>query len=337
MHKDRIPEVFRQLQLEDCIQQSDILKTKDGFYMVYKSLSEILEGKGIYEVPDSEGFRIACRNFFDDWYLYAVPNRQDYTYSLLKLREQEHDAQGETPADGDTPGVTISFISFAAATLMNCLADDSDENRQRLNREINRVVAYRGQSHHKALKQYFINPRSEASYLIAMLYMHHIAAMAENGVLDVPEHYSGIVKEIMKGKHSPKICRVPEFIDSLNRRAGRVVCDHRRIYIQNRENPDAYECLAILATHTGNTSVYSFAAEVLFHARFLVAPAKMRIPILGRSVYDSAIRADMSIGDTELQGYTPYYKDSSRIVQEQCLLHRDKGNIVNINGSPKYI
>ena len=55
-----------------------------------------------------------------------------------------------------------------------------------------------------------------------------------------------------------------------------------------------------------------------------MAPAKIKIPFLGKSVYDSAIRADMSIGDTELQGYTPYYRENSRIVQEQYRYHKDK-------------
>ena len=330
MYKERIPEIFRYLQSEGCIEQSHVLKTGDGFYMAYKSLSDILEGRGIYEVPNSEGVRIACRNFFDDWFLYAVPNAHDYTYSLLKLREQEHDAKGDVPADGDTPGVTISFISFACEVLLNCLANPTDENRQRLNREINRVVAYGGQSHHKALKRYFMNPKSEASYLIAALYMKHIASFSENGCLAVPDHYREIVKHIADGGSSKKHSRVPRFIDSINHKAGRMVCDHEQIYIQNRDNPDAYECAAILATHTGNTSVYSFAAEVLFHARFLVALAKIKIPFLGKSIYGSAIRADLSIGDTELQGYTPYYRENSCIVKEQYRCHTDKEHVENI-------
>ena len=330
MYREKIPEVFRYLQSEGCIKGSDVLKTGDGFYMVYKSISDILEGRGIYEVPDSDGNRIACHNFFDDWFLYGIPNGCDYTYSLLKLREQEHDAQGAAPADGDTPGVTISFIAFDCDVLLNCLTDSTDANRQRLSREINRVVAYRGQSHHRALKQYFANPKSEGSYLVAVLYMKHIAAFAENGCVAVPDHYKEIMGQIAAGRGSAKLERVPRFIDTNNQQAGRVVCDHEYIYIQNRENPDAYGGAAILATHTGNTSVYSFAAEVLFHARFLVAPAKIRIPFLGKSVYDSAIRADMSIGDTELQGITPYYRESSRIVQEQYRCHKDKEHMETI-------
>ena len=52
---------------------------------------------------------------------------------------------------------------------------------------------------------------------------------------------------------------------------------------------------------------------------------------MGSSVYDSAIRADMSIGDTELQGWTPYYRENSRIVQEQFRYHKGKDFTENIN------
>ena len=94
------------------IETSDILKTLDGFSMVSKSIADILASKGILDFPDSDGERLACNKFFDDWFLYGVFQKNDATYSLLKLREQEHDTEDGSPADGDTPGVTISFISF---------------------------------------------------------------------------------------------------------------------------------------------------------------------------------------------------------------------------------
>ena len=324
MEKYDIPAVFRRLQSEGLLTDADIMRTKDGFALAYRSLADILARHRIHDFPGSGGQRLACNRFYDDWFMYAAPGAGEYTYGLLKLREQEHDGNGDVPADGDTPGVTVSFISFDFAVLRACLMDSTDGNRQRLNREINRVVAHRGQSHHSALKQYFVNPQSEASYLIAVLYTKHIASFAENGCLAVPEHYKEIMQQITNGRSGAKLSRVPRFIDELNQKAGRMVCDHEKIYIQNREYPDSYECAAILATHTGNTSVHSFAAEVLFHARFLIAIAKIRIPFLGSSVYDSAIRADMSIGDTELQGITPYYRENSRIVQEQYRYHGDK-------------
>ena len=317
------PNMFRCLRSDRSIEASDIAGTSDGFFLVNRSIANILSSKGIFDFPDSSGERLACSKFFDDWFLYAVPNDGDYTYSLLKLREQEHDAEDGSPADGDTPGVTISFISFNSERLLDCLADPTDENRKKLNTEINRVVAYRGQRHHKALKKYFKNPRSQGAYLVADIYVKTIAAYASDGSLSVPEFYKQIVQQSISYKDSRKLARLPRFVEALNQAAGQIVCDNENIYLKNREAPTEYEALAILATHTGNTSVYSFAAEVEYHARFLTPLAKMKIPFFGRSIYDSAIRADMTVGDTEFEGPAPFYKETSKIVKRQYALHQD--------------
>ena len=324
MDNNYVPTTFRKLQSEGCINPSDILKTPDGFWLVYKSLSDILLEKGIVEFPDSEGKPQKCSNFYDDWFLYAVPNGSDHTYSLLKLREQEYDAEDGSPADGDTPGVTISFISFACEVLLACIADPSEENRRKLDGEINRVVARRGQNHHEDLKQYFLDPTNTGSYLVANLYTAHIAALAKEGYLNVPEQYKKIVDQYKAHKNSKKLARLPDFIENLNQKAGYTLCDHDKLFIRNPEKPTQYEAAAILATHTGNTSLHSFAAEVEYHARFLTTLAKIKIPFFGRSVYASAIRADMSVGDTEFQGPTPFYQEASKIVKRQRALHPDK-------------
>ena len=322
MDKNTRPKIFQKLQSEGYIKASDMIITQDGFCMVYKSIAAILAEKDIFDFPDSSGERLLCSKFFDDWFLYAVPSEIDYTYSLLKLREQEHDMEDGAPADGDTPGVTISFISFDCENLLACLKDAADENRQKLNVEINRVVAYGGQRHHKDLKRYFVNPKSKGAYLVAEVYTKHLAALAEKGYLEVPEHYKEIVQQSISYKHSAKLARLPRFIKSLNAEAGYEVCDNERICIQDCKNPNRYECAAILATHTGNTSVYSFAAEVEYHARFLVPVAKLKIPFFGKSVYASAIRADMTIDDTEFEGPAPFYRSDSKIVKRQCALHK---------------
>ena len=323
MEKKHEPKIFRQLQAIGSVNPSDIRKTPDGFWMIYKSLSDILAENNIFDFPNSDAQRLLCSKFYDDWFLYAVPNGADHTYSLLKLREQEYDLEDGSPADGDTPGVTISFIAFSCEILLACLADPSDENRRKLDGEINRVVARRGQTHHEDLKQYFGDPKSQGSYLVAELYTRHIAAFAKDGYLNLPEHYQKIVKQHHAHSSSRKLARLPDFIEELNRKSGYRLCDHARLYIQNPENPTPYEAAAILATHTGNTSSYSFAAEVEYHARFLTPWAKIRIPFLGRSLYASAIRADMSVGDTEFQGPTPFYRKTSKIVKRQAVLHRD--------------
>ena len=321
MSSENIPNNFSFLVSEACIKSSDIIKTSDGFFMVYKSISNILATKNIVDFPDTEDERLACDRFFDDWFLYAVQDDEDYTYSLLKMREQEHDIEEGIPADGDAPGVTISFISFDFDILVGCLEKPTDENILKLSREIGKVVSSRGQRHHNTLKKYFKDPMSQGAYLVAYTYMRHIASMAENGCLEVPEHYKEIVQQSISYKYSAKVTRLPDFIESLNQVAGRVVCDGEKIYFQDSEEPTMYELLAILATHTGNTSVYSFAAEVEYHARFLIPLARFKIPFFGKSIYESAIRADMTIDDTEFVGPAPFYVTNSKIVKRQYELH----------------
>ncbi len=322
MDTHAIPELFRRLQAKGFIQKSDIAKTKDGFFAIYKSLSDILAEKGICDFPDSKGERLPCSKFFDDWYLYAVPDDLGYVYSLFKLREQEHDTEDGSPADGDAPGVTICFIPFRSEILFDCIENPSDKHRKKLNTEINRVVAHGGQRHHPALKKYFINPKSEGAYLVASLYTRHIASFVTNGYLEVPDHYKEIVQQCLSYKDSPKLARVPQFIEMLNERAGITICNHEKIRISNPAHLTVYESSAILATHTGNTSVYSFAAEVEYHARFLNPFAKLKIPFFGKSIYASAIRADMSIDDTEFSGPAPFYRTDSKIFKRQYSLHR---------------
>ena len=159
---------------------------------------------------------------------------------------------------------------------------------------------------------------------MADLYTAHIAAFAKDGYLNVPEHYKKIAAQHLAHRNSKRLSRLPDFIETLNQKAGYTLCDHDKLYIQDPEKPTPYEAAAILATHTGNTSIYSFAAEVEYHARFLTSWAKIKIPFLGRSVYASAIRADMSVGDTEFQGPTPFYRETSKIVKRQYAMHQDR-------------
>ena len=316
-----VPGFFLNLQSVGCISEADIISTDDGFWMVYKSVSDILLSKGICEFTDSDGMKFESNRFFDDWFLYAVSGEGGSTYSLLKMREQEFDSNDQNPADGDIPGVTVSFISFDCDALIECLADATDENKQRLDGEINRVVAFGGQSHNEELKRYFVDPSSDGAYLIADVYVKHIASFAENGYINVPDHYKVIASKCVAGKGGARTARLVRFVEAVNQAAGHVVCDDERIYIQDAALLNEHERAVILATHTGNTSRYSFAAEVEYHARFLTSWAKIKIPFIGSSVYASAIRADMTVGDTELQGHTPFYNENSKIVKRQRELH----------------
>ena len=117
--------------------------------------------------------------------------------------------------------------------------------------------------------------------------------------------------------------RIPRFLEENNKAAGHTVCDHEKIYIQNPDSLSVYEKRAILATHAANVSVHSFAAEVRFHARFLTWYARLPIPFLGKSAYDSAIRADMTIDDTEFDAPAPFYRMNGRWVRAQRKYHKE--------------
>ena len=312
-----IPAFCRYLTDHNLIKPEDILCTGDGFFMVIKSIASILSQKEIHTFPDRGGQLLQCMHFFDDWFLYGVPEGNGHVYSLVKMREQEHDLETGLQADGDTPGVTVSFIAFHTGLLKNCLEDPSAKNRQNFGTEINRVVAYRGQKHHPALKAYFVRSQAEAPYLIAETYVNLIATFSHAGTLNVPTAYAEIYQ---KRAQSVKHARIPEFLQQNNQDADAMVCDHEKIYIQDAAHLTRYEKRAILATHTGNVSDHSFAAEVRFHALFLTPLAKIRLPFAG-SPYASALRADMSIGDKEFQGPTPYYNLSGKMVRTQTKHH----------------
>ena len=316
----KIPAFFKWLDDQKMISNDHLISSNDGFFMITESISSILISEGIETFPDREDRILECRNYFDDWFLFAVPSREDYVYGLLKMREQEHDLERGIQADGDTPGVTISFIAFDTGILKSCLENPTAENRKKTGMEINRVVAYPKQNHHPALKEYFIRPQAEAPYLVADTYVKHIAAFSSAGTLNVPKAYKEIY---MKRSASAKYARVPDFLEENNREANRIVCDHENIYIQNVKQLSRYEKLAILATHTGNVSYHSFAAEIRYHAMFLNKLMKIRLPLAG-SPYASAVRADMSIGDKEFQGPTPYYDLSGNLVSEQVKYHQEQ-------------
>ena len=319
MHSEikRIPSCFQWLKDENLIGGEQVLCTKDGFCMIQKPISAMLISRGIDIVPDSRGEILECRYFFDDWFLFAVPDKDDHVYGLLKMREQEHERKQGIHADGDTPGVTISFVGFHIAMMKTCLEHPTEENRKKLGMEINRVVAYPKQIHHPVLKAYFVRPQAEAAYLIAEEYVTYMASFSVDGALNVPEAYGALYE---KRNQSARYARIPDFLEENNRSAHRLVCDHRSIFLEDVRNLSEFEKLAILATHTGNESVHSFAAEIRYHAMFLHDLAKIRLPVVG-SPYASAVRADMSIGDKEFQGPTPYYHLDSKLVQEQRKYH----------------
>lgn len=319
----KLPDFFVTLINLGLIGESDIEKTDDGFFAVYKCLSSILAERDIRTFESDRGITLECDKYFDDWYFYAVSSSGGYDYSLFKLREQEYDMYSGEKADADTPGVTVSFIRFSTDVLLRCVENPTQENVSAVCDEINRVVASSRQRHNKALKKYFCRVSSKGAYLIAELYIRHIASFTHKGFIIVPQKYEELYVAGLSLPKKHETRRLPDFIDENNKRAGTTVCDHEKIYIKDPENPTMFEKYAILATHTADTSFNCFAAEVRYHALFLVPPARIRIPFFGICVYESAIRADLSIDDGEYEGNAPYHKDGTRFVNVHQKYHGD--------------
>ena len=302
------------------IDENNIEKTDDGFLCLNKSISDLLAGKDIYTFPTDNGNELKCDNYYDDWYIYAIEKEYGFVYSLFKLREQEYDMFAGERADYDAPGVTVSFIAYDLTTLMKCLLDPTNENTLAMSDEINRVVARRGQKHNSVLKRYFSKTESKGAYLIAELFIRHILSFTHKGFIIVPQKYEEIYSASLTLSKDSKEKRLPDFINRNNEAAGRMVCDHDKIYINDPESPDYCEKLAILATHTADTSFNCFAAEVQYHALFLNGLAQIKIPFIG-SIYESAIRADLSIDDSEFEGNAPYHRADSKLVRRHKEQH----------------
>lgn len=315
-----IPDCFSLLIESGLINESNLEKTDDGFFCLNKSVSDILSEREIYTFPADNGCELKCDNYFDDWYIYAIKKEKGFAYSLFKLREQEYDMYAGERADYDSPGVTVSFIAYGVNTLIKCIDEPTNENRVAMSDEINRVVAYRGQKHHTAIKKYFCKTESKGAYLIAELFIRHILSFTYKGFIIVPQKYEEIYSESLVQPAGSKLKRLPDFIKRNNIDAGRVVCDHDKIYINNPRSPDRFEKLAVLATHTADTSFNCFACEIQYHALFLSPAARIKLPFLG-SIYDSAVRADLSIDDSEFEGNAPYHREDSRLVRRQALKH----------------
>lgn len=335
-----LPPVFSSLIENGFLSVAHIEYTNDGFYMCKKPLTYLFSGAGIYELIDDKNKPYPCSRMYDDWYLYSIYDGTNDVYSLVKMREQETDGE-----DDDNPGVTVCFVSFNTSILLNCLYNDTYANKIKLSVELDRVIWQNKQTHDAVLQQYFDNPASCASYSIAELYIQHIANMSMSGYVNLPNRYLNLlpivedyerVIEQLEGRTDSgsqlsisqcrvdleKYGRIPNFISSLNQSAGYTVCDDEKIMINSPNSLSSFEKYAILATHTGNVSLNSFAAEVKYHAHALETwYGKWNL----FDAYEKALRADMAVGSEHAFKFVDQYYDlDSDIVQEQVYYHGEK-------------
>lgn len=288
-------------------------KSGDGFFVCTTSLADMLLSRGIRDTGLSQKNSEDTVSYYDDWYLYAV-TEGTVVYSLVKMREQEHDYVPGF-SDRDDPGVTVSFVPFDPGSLVQLLlGETSPEVLTQFVEDFRRATEYRGQSHGPSLQRYFSRPESEGPYVIAKAYLEKLRTQITDGVFPFPEDMVNASRRLLTGLRQYNAAAEREIVDFPNR------C----IRVQDPEQLTQLEADAIFAVCTGDLSLSSFAAEVQFHAEALVH-LFAKIPFFGRKYwYASAVRADMGV-DRELLLYTmlmaPYYHRHSALMRAQVRAH----------------
>ena len=340
------PNTFINYINENVTTMNAIQNTDDNFYICTDSVADILCNYEITSISDGKDYK-KVQNFFDDWYIFAI-KQTSTTYGLCKMREQENDS---LIGDNDDPGVTISFVSFDISKLTDVLFNHVDNSD--LWNEINKVVLT-GDSYNEVLQKYFSDVDSDASYLIGELYVKKIASYSINNRISLPNKYNEILDEIAEIDETirtlsripsydnstiaylyvqrEKLRRVPDALEQINNKVSSKIYyeDGRYLQLEDASNISKNEQLAILAAFTADISLNMFAAEVQAHAIFVVNwKSNLRnVPWLGNWLgrwYNSAIRADMAIGEEYESGlYDAYYDPNNNLVKEQVNAHGQK-------------
>ena len=290
------------------------LRTGDGFFLCPEPLSEILLRMGLQDTGISRANPEDVTSYFDDWHLYCITGSET-VYSLLKLREQEHDYVPGF-SDGDVPAVTVSFIPFPPDALTALSEGDTADSSSMAHfvHCFRAVTDLPGQHHHPVLQRYFSRPEAQASYLIGDTYVRKLLALSDGGKIPFPDRLLSASRRIRRG------------LEALNQAAGKPICDWQAGYltVADPQAPTQEETLCVLAAHTGNLSLNSFAAEIQFHAKALVQ-WENRIPFVGKSIwYRAAVRADMQVArEYRLVNllFAPYYRPNSRLMKQQQKIH----------------
>ncbi len=328
---------FGELGAKGYVRDDDVQKTSDNFCITQKSLAAILLDAGINELEEASVVQL----YYDDWYLFSVQQNKEnkeIAYGLCKMREQEFDG-----GDGDAQGVTISFVGFDMEKLMNCINTPTSSTKQILANHITDVVynfKLNGERmpYNDKLSSYFKKAQSKAPYLIAEMYIRSLANTAVNGVLEAPvycknlvQRYSELEREINSSEFSlttpeyqsmvlkefDEKKRIPLALKNNNEQAGKQIYLDDKIHIADSDSLSLYEKYAILMSHTANVSFNSFAAEVVFHAEALE-----EFWANFSEYYESALRADMALGEEYESGFFDQYYDlEGTLVQEQIQYH----------------
>ena len=201
-----------------------------------------------------------------------------------------------TEGSNQTPKIGVPFISMDVANIGTYTL----ENATKIGIELERVSKCdTSNAPSDLIINYFLNPRSEALYVIPEVYVSLVVKdELQNGYIPIDnngEHY-GVCKYAQETLDK-------NIIDG----SGCEIYDdeNNRLYIYNEASLILAEKQCILAIRTNNPSFNSVAAEIVYHADMAIrnwelmqnSSEKLIAGSLYERLYHSALKADLSVDD----------------------------------------
>lgn len=187
----------------------DFRCTEDGFFISTKSLENILLEGGLEGMLTIDEKRNRISNL-DDWYFSGVVDERGMTtYTFIKIREL---------GDSEEPGTAVPFIALDIEnfdTALGSIRLDNgqlrEQNRQVLFNISNDIIHGEGKAD-EILLNYFRNPASDGSYLIADIL---IQKTKESNIFDENGNY--VLKHVFDVNVSQAQARLKE-LENLGKR-----------------------------------------------------------------------------------------------------------------------
>lgn len=274
---------------------------KDGYFIIDKPISEILRDAGVdTKTLDYESY--------DDWYITGLPKEDgSIVYSIIKIREPMDEQKA-------AKGIAVPFISMKITDLEKIISDSKAgkplatqtvENFKNDIYKLSHANEYY-KEHDDDLLDYFENPKSCGSYLIAEFAIYKIAhdPEFEDGVYELPFKYESF--DDFGGR------------DTLDHLADVGVYDKTKntITIKDPNNLSPDERTALLLIQTGDRDQYAYAAENKYHAWAYRDP-------IHYPWKSSAIKSDAGVGESKGLSYEKSFKlPNGKLYKEQYANHK---------------
>ena len=241
--------------LKNLVETENLIATDDGYILCTKPLAEIAKGLGYSTIGDLD-----ANNFYDDWYVCGVTHNKFTTYSLTGMRELEHKPvyyDNVRIADTNSSAIYVPFVALD----INEFRESNDYNfSSQVSGVVNASSNFKTEAVSDVLVNYFSNPSSKGSYLIAETYVDKIINV---------EMKNGVLSTLVGG--NTDIAGAPlmnQRITDYLKINSDITYNEKESNITVNSNDEISHDVkrAILAVRTGNTSYNAFAAETKFHA-----------------------------------------------------------------------